>query len=834
MTIPANLRQTEENREDNPKAVFFGELPDFSRPIIQYLNERRVELFTAKDWDEIFFGDYFIYIGDLNRVKTFLESGTKNLPRSLLMITDTSDTAKTKELLKQYPKLKICLFEKDKSLTKTQVDDLFAFYLGGSDQILNLRTTSIAPTETPAEEKEMVSEEKPTEENSKADEITLTLSQPHTQRSEPEVTKVPEKKPDQKQERPSRPKSRLLPVALIILFLFFVLPIFSTLVFGAVGTYELRRIDNDFNKNQIASVQRRADLASFSFSNAGRSLGFLEPVFTVTRQNEIYQSGQKLLSLGKSVSSAYNYLARTTIPADTLVKTVMGKEKTTAVTGLISDIKNNLELADDEIAQAQATFKSAALSNVLQKLPNSWDNELKDRLQQGRNQVQTAKGLVTLAPELLGIYVPRTFLIVFQNNMEARPTGGFIGSYGLLNLDSGVLKNVTVNDIYAADGQLLGHVDPPEPVRVYLNQEHWYMRDSNWDPNFADSARQLLWFLEKETGVTADGVIAADVYLAQDVLEILGPIELTDYQLTLDKDNLFTTLHSEIESDFFPGSTKKADYLGSLFRTILEKLQSEDLALNLNFVKKLQTAANQKNLQFYFSNPKTQGVIDESDWSNELPPDDPCLDNTCVYDYVAAIDANLGANKVNVQVERHVQSRLEMDIAGKLTQNLSLNYKNSSTTDDKTQGDYKNYLRVYLPNDYEIEKVSINDIPLTLDSEILSASESTARISLEKRSRAVDIYLTVPKQGERTVTITAVRQLNPANNFKYIYELVKQPGYKAEKTGLVFNLAPQFTLTNNSALGQVAGATTLVSGNQITYNTSLVQDETIELNLIKN
>jgi len=81
--------------------------------------------------------------------------------------------------------------------------------------------------------------------------------------------------------------------------------------------------------------------------------------------------------------------------------------------------------------------------------------------------------------------------------MELRPTGGFIGSFGLLNFENGKLGNLNVNDIYAIDGQLKGHVAPPDELLHFLGQPNWYMRDSNWSPDFPISAERAYMVLGK-------------------------------------------------------------------------------------------------------------------------------------------------------------------------------------------------------------------------------------------------------------------------------------------------------------------------------------------------
>ena len=67
-----------------------------------------------------------------------------------------------------------------------------------------------------------------------------------------------------------------------------------------------------------------------------------------------------------------------------------------------------------------------------------------------------------------------------------------------------------IQDVHVVDGQLKGHVDPPTPIKELLEQEHWYLRDSNWNPDFTISGEKAAWFYEKETGLKVDGVIAVD------------------------------------------------------------------------------------------------------------------------------------------------------------------------------------------------------------------------------------------------------------------------------------------------------------------------------------
>jgi len=111
-------------------------------------------------------------------------------------------------------------------------------------------------------------------------------------------------------------------------------------------------------------------------------------------------------------------------------------------------------------------------------------------------------------PSILGQDTNKNYLILFENNMELRPTGGFIGHTVLQNFGGGKLNGLDINDIYSADGQLKGHGEPPAPIKNYLGEANWWFRDSNWDPDFPTSAERAEWFLNKEMDQNFDGVIS--------------------------------------------------------------------------------------------------------------------------------------------------------------------------------------------------------------------------------------------------------------------------------------------------------------------------------------
>jgi len=58
-------------------------------------------------------------------------------------------------------------------------------------------------------------------------------------------------------------------------------------------------------------------------------------------------------------------------------------------------------------------------------------------------------------------------MVLLQNENELRASGGFIGSYGILTINDGKWQDLEINDVYQADGQLKGHVEPPAEIKKY-------------------------------------------------------------------------------------------------------------------------------------------------------------------------------------------------------------------------------------------------------------------------------------------------------------------------------------------------------------------------------
>jgi hypothetical protein len=425
-----------------------------------------------------------------------------------------------------------------------------------------------------------------------------------------------------------------------------------------------------------------------------------------------------------------------------------------------------------------------------------------------RAQTLLLRDVALGTPEMLGKNGQKSYLILFQNNMELRPTGGFIGSYAIITFSGGRLSDINVQDVYSADGQLKGHVEPPEPIKQHLGEANWFLRDSNWDPDFPTSASRAEWFLGKEIGTSVDGVISIDLEVAKSMLKVTGPIFLTDFNQRVDSDNLYEVTQKEVEEEFFPGSTKKASFLTALARQLINELTTQKARDPRLATDILLQNLRERHIQLFLHQRQVQRAISSMGFDGSVMV--PSCTGNCHAGWLGVVEANFGVNKANYFVDREMF--LKVELGDKVIKNqLVINYKNNANPALGVSGRYKTYVRLLLPIEGTIE-----------NSQLLTGQETTpltADVSrVEGRQEAGFLIEILPGQGKSLgVSWSEPSNLSYAQQGEYRLYWRKQAGtgqnpisvqiQAAGVRGLKFT--PSFSLT-----GQ---------GNFI-YNTTLARD----------
>lgn len=362
---------------------------------------------------------------------------------------------------------------------------------------------------------------------------------------------------------------------------------------------------------------------------------------------------------------------------------------------------------------------------------------------------QKIKSLLEVSQKLLNLKY--TFLL--QNNMELRATGGFMGSYTQFDFKNGELVNYKIQDIYVPDGQLIGHVNPPAPITESFKTGFWKLRDANWNPDFPKAVKDIAWFFKKGNEPIGDSLVAINLSVVEDLIEIIGPIYVPDYNQEINASNLYSIAQSEAETNFFPGSTQKKDFLGALTRQLIIKMEKLDKIKYLEILECILENLDKKNIQIYFEDLQLQEIIEINNWSGKIFFDkEEGINN----DYQFVVESNLGANKANCCVIRQNYQKVE-DKGDHYKIYLEINLENQSVNANPNPpkdwgGDYRNYLRIYLPERARVEEIRLNDVGLDSDVDKKYLKEKGlneygffANVPHKERAKIVVFYL-LPKE----------------------------------------------------------------------------------------
>ncbi|MBI3335137.1 MAG: DUF4012 domain-containing protein [Candidatus Portnoybacteria bacterium] len=302
-----------------------------------------------------------------------------------------------------------------------------------------------------------------------------------------------------------------------------------------------------------------------------------------------------------------------------------------------------------------------------------------------------------------GYYNPRYYLVLFQNNSEIRPTGGFIGSYALLKLDEGKIEIKKIEGIFNVSGQQEINVVPPKPLQKVSTS--WQLHDANWFFDFPASAKALTWLYEKSGGPTVDGVIAVTPELVQTLFSLTGPIDLPSFGLTLDEKNFMDMLQYEVEVKYKErGLSDPKEILAHLAPLLIEKLSS--LPAETLF-DTLFGSFEKKEILLYFSTPQEEAFVNYQNWGGAVKP--------AGADYLAVVNTNINGFKTDRVVTQKVFYETAMREDGSVIDTVTIT---RAHTGGNTPYDWYNrvnadYLRVYVPKGSQLLEVRGHTLEFT-------------------------------------------------------------------------------------------------------------------------
>lgn len=484
------------------------------------------------------------------------------------------------------------------------------------------------------------------------------------------------------------------------------------------------------------------------------------------------------------------------------------------------DIKAELQKVAkilDEVISKMGILQGR-LSGRWSGIPGRFREDLtkfKDKLLVEREGAENVRKILPILPEMLGLDGKRReYMVLLQNENEIRPSGGFIGSYAILSFEGGRFLGFEVKDIYEADGQLKGHVEPPAEIKKYLGEAGWFMRDSNWQASFPLVSKDVQWFLEKETGRKVDGVIGLNLAAVKAVLKVTGEVYVADFKEKVNQTNLYEQAEYYSETKFFAGSVQKASFLGAVSKQLMEEIKIAKGSKGQELLMAVVDLLNRNEVQIVLNEKVAAETLLEAGWDGSIY-EGKCNGDKCFADYLYIVEANFGVNKANYFLYRNIERQIE--IGEKVIRNtLKIVYENTAKSSAWPGGDYKNYMRVYVPSDAEIQEVNWSE---GNSGEKKIVSGDALKINIMGSKKEIGFLVTVPVGKKIVVEVKYTNNINLAtiDKFSYLNYVQRQSGYG--DTGMVTLVS----MPDNWRINAVEPAASVVGG-KLLFNQKLDRD----------
>lgn len=325
--------------------------------------------------------------------------------------------------------------------------------------------------------------------------------------------------------------------------------------------------------------------------------------------------------------------------------------------------------------------------------------------------IEEAKPLIKVLPELLGESEEKKYLVLFQNDKELRPTGGFITFYAVFRVDQGIVRVDSASDIYDLDNSIPSHPSAPDIIRKYLPKVYTFnIRDSNLSPDFVESMKEFNKLYAKAGArKNVDGIIAIDTHVLVNIIRILGSVETGGFSFNAETDKrcdcpqvVYVLEESATRPVNYIKTNRKALIGDLLYATMQKALASSPKEYWGRLFQQGLKDIEEKHILFYLYNEDAQKGVEALGWGGRIANFEG--------DYLHINDANFGGQKSNMYVTQSVKIEYERQ-ENVIKKTLTIDYKNPYPHSDCNlergglclNATLRNFLRVYVPSGSVLE-----------------------------------------------------------------------------------------------------------------------------------
>ena len=286
-------------------------------------------------------------------------------------------------------------------------------------------------------------------------------------------------------------------------------------------------------------------------------------------------------------------------------------------------------------------------------------DDLLERLPRYAEQVRTTAAGLDALIRFAGGEGPRRYLFLSQNPDEIRPTGGFIGTYGVMSASQDSLRFDDFAPIARFRDRYTSAVVPPaeagSPFRFITPPIPQSIANVNNTADFRKAA-QLAMRLWNGVEEPVDGVVSFTPGFLTRLLAVLGPVRVDEYGETINADNLigrFAFYTEQLEEDPNRDDTRKG-FIGALAQVVLQRLLETPSNKWLPLAGAVGDGFAAREAMAWSTDEVVAGVLAERLWDGVLPETGGDFFYTGEFSYASKV-----ARSVTREFDHHVELRAD-------------------------------------------------------------------------------------------------------------------------------------------------------------------------------
>jgi hypothetical protein len=341
----------------------------------------------------------------------------------------------------------------------------------------------------------------------------------------------------------------------------------------------------------------------------------------------------------------------------------------------VAEAETHLSRAKEELAGAAGAFLPQVSGPA---------RGVRAEIDRSTAQLEGVRRGLSLVADVTGPSSETRLLVLAQDSLELRPTGGYIGSYGVLHFSSGTARIET----YAATEDLPPPDPPMEPPAELAASlpKHWGLSNVNWWPDFPTTATTAREMFRRQGGGEVDGILGITELATARLIGALGPLTVPGYAQPVVAEGFDERVVYEVELKF-PQDQPRKKFLIALANVLFDRLLHLPGDRLPAVAEAVEESVGAGDIQLWFADEARQRQLEVSVIAGRLPAPGQ--------DFLLVVDANLTASKANLGLRKQMDYRVRRE-GDRFVATLEIEARNERPTSPVNRY-YNGLLRVYVP-----------------------------------------------------------------------------------------------------------------------------------------